>query len=63
MLDLVTRFADAAGTTVLMVTHDPADALRLGGQTIFVADGVAHAPVETETLLNNPPDALRVYLE
>lgn len=60
MLDLV---ADtAAGATVLMVTHDPADARRLAGRTVLVADGVAHAPMPTARFLDDPPPALRDYL-
>ena len=47
---------------MLMVTHDPADARRIGGQTIVVADGVAASPVATDALLDDPPEALRVYL-
>lgn len=62
MLALVREVADQTGALVLMVTHDPEDARALGGQTVFVADGVAQAPVETVALLANPPQALQDYL-
>lgn len=62
MLALVGEVADATGATVLMVTHDPGDALRLGGSTSFIADGIAAPPVETAALLANPPPPLRAYL-
>lgn len=62
MLDLVKASAERFGTTLLMVTHDPKDALRLGGLSIFVDDGLATEPVPTEDLLADPPDALRAYL-
>lgn len=62
MLDLVLDVARETGATVLMVTHDPGDALRLGGLTMLVADGTAHPPRETSALLADPPKALRDYL-
>lgn len=62
MLDLVTETANETGATVLMVTHDPADARRFADLTVFVADGVAAAPVPTAALFANPPSALRDYL-
>ena len=62
MLALVAQVLDATGATLLMVTHDPADARRLCPQTILVADGRAHPPVPTGPLLDNPPQALRTYL-
>jgi thiamine transport system ATP-binding protein len=62
MLALVSQMADAAGATVLMVTHDPDDAMRFADQTVFVADGIARAPVPTKALLADPADALRAYL-
>jgi thiamine transport system ATP-binding protein len=62
MLDLVTETADETGATVLMVTHDPADARRFADLTVLVADGVAAAPVPTAALFANPPAALRDYL-
>ncbi len=61
MLGLVREVADATGALVLMVTHDPQDALALGGETAFVADGVVHPPVLTTELLANPPPAAQDY--
>jgi thiamine transport system ATP-binding protein len=62
MLGLVREVADATGALVLMVTHDPQDALALGGDTAFVANGVVGAPVETGVLLANPPPDVQDYL-
>lgn len=60
MLDLVDQVAGDA--LVLMVTHDPADARRIAGRTVMLADGVAHPPMPTAGLLDSPPPALRDYL-
>jgi thiamine transport system ATP-binding protein len=62
MLDLVRDKLHAAGKTVIMVTHDPADARRIAGFAALVADGVVTAPVATADLLDNPPPALAAYL-
>lgn len=62
MLDLVTETASEKGATVLMVTHDPADARRFADLCVLVADGVAHPPRATAELFANPPPALRDYL-
>jgi thiamine transport system ATP-binding protein len=62
MLALVREVATETGALVLMVTHDPDDAMALGGKTCLVADGVAQAPVETRALFDAPPPALRAYL-
>ncbi len=62
MLGLVREVAGETGAIVLMVTHDPDDALALGGQTCFVADGVAHPPVDTTQLFADPSPALAAYL-
>ena len=45
------RWPSETGAMVLMVTHDPDDAIALGGETCFVADGVAQPPVETRQLV------------
>ena len=62
MLDLVREVADETGALVLMVTHDPQDALALGGMTAFVSDGVVKPPVPTAELLSHPPDDVQDYL-
>ena len=62
MLALLARIADETEATVLMVTHDPGDARSFAPQTILVDGGVAHPPVPTGPLLDNPPPGLRAYL-
>ena len=62
MLDLVRDIAGENGTTVLMVSHDPADARRIADQAIIVADGRADPPQSTGALFANPPPALAAYL-
>lgn len=62
MLDLVAEIVDAANATLIMVTHQPEDALWITDQTVLVADGLAHAPQNTKTLLENPPAVLKAYL-
>ncbi|PPB82501.1 thiamine transport system ATP-binding protein [Albidovulum inexpectatum] len=62
MLDLVAGIADETEASVLMVSHDPADALRFASHTILVADGRALPPRDTGELLNDPPPALAAYL-
>lgn len=62
MLGLVADLAEREALTVLMVTHDPADARALCDLSIFVEDGIAHPPVSTAELLDDPPQALRDYL-
>lgn len=59
MLDLVAELLRDA--LVLMVTHDPEDALRFAPETIVVAGGRAEAPRDTAALLSDPPEALRAY--
>uniref|UniRef100_UPI0030ED98E3 thiamine ABC transporter ATP-binding protein n=1 Tax=Yoonia sp. GPGPB17 TaxID=3026147 RepID=UPI0030ED98E3 len=55
MLDLVKAKLVAGGKTVIMVTHDPADARRIADMAALVADGMVHAPVATDVLFDNPP--------
>lgn len=62
LLSLVADLCGDAGTTVILVTHDPADARRLANLVCLVHDGVADAPVETAAIFANPPAALRAYL-
>ena len=62
LLHLVTTVATEAGTSVVMVTHDPADARRFADQVVLVHDGVTDPPLPTEAIFANPPKALRSYL-
>ncbi|MCC1480911.1 ATP-binding cassette domain-containing protein [Roseibaca sp. Y0-43] len=62
MLALVAEIATETGATMLMVSHDVADARAICGQTVLVADGVARPPKPTAALLDNPPPELRAYL-
>lgn len=62
MLALTTSIADANGATILMVTHEPADALQIAPLTIAVEDGRAHPPRDTAQLLADPPPGLAEYL-
>lgn len=63
MLDLVKAVAAQTGAAVLMVSHEPKDAIRLDGQTVLVLDGQAHPPQDTRALFDDPPPGLRAYLE
>lgn len=62
MLALVAELAAEEGLTVLLVTHEPADALSFADKAVFVADGAAAAPQPVRALLAHPPPALRAYL-
>lgn len=62
MLTLVDEICTETHTTLLMVTHDVADARAIADKTILVADGQATGPFPTADLLDNPPPALRDYL-
>ncbi len=62
MLDLVGQLRAKAGATLLMVTHEPADARRIAPLTVVVADGLASPPAPTAALLDDPPEALAAYL-
>lgn len=62
MLDLVDDLVRETDATLLMVSHDPADARRIADQVALVAEGVAHPPQDTAAMLDDPPAALRAYL-
>ncbi len=62
MLDLVKAKLVSSGKTVIMVTHDPADARRIADMAALVAGGVVNEPVATDQLFDDPPPALKAYL-
>ena len=62
MLALVRERALADNRVVLMVTHDPQDALVAADQIALVDEGQAFAPLPTREVMDNPPDVLQRYL-
>lgn len=62
MLDLAATMMRDGGRTLIMVTHEPADAARIANRVIVVAGGVAAPPMSTDAILADPPPALRAYL-
>lgn len=62
MLALLARIASDTGATVLMVTHDPQEALEFAPLTVLIDHGAVHPPAATGPLLQDPPPALRAYL-
>jgi len=62
MLDLVAEIAAETASTVLMVSHEPADASRFAPLSVLVAEGRAEPPLPTQALLDTPPPALAAYL-
>ncbi len=62
MLGLVRTLCDDTGVTLLMVTHDPADAEAICPHTLVVADGTVQSPQNTLGVLSDPASPLRAYL-
>ena len=62
MLGLVKELVAETGATLLMVTHDPKDAVLIADHCILVADGHVAAPKEIEAFMANPPEEMRAYL-
>lgn len=62
MLALVREISEGQGGTVLMITHDPKDALEFADQSLLVADGKVTGPFDTADLFADPPEALKSYL-
>ena len=62
MLELTLSTMSVQGQTVLMVTHDPNDALRIASKVIAVEAGVAQSLVPTRAFFAAPPPGMQVYL-
>lgn len=63
MLDLVADLQRRTAMTMLMVTHNPHDALRIAATTAFMDSGRIVATDSTKTLLSeNGPQVVRDYL-
>lgn len=61
MLALTRARTASAGTTTLLVTHDPEDA-KTTDFTLLIEDGRIGAPRPTPALFADPPPSLRAYL-
>lgn len=59
MLDLTVSLAEHR--TVIMVTHDPKDAVRIAEEVIAVIGGKARSPVATQEFMAAPPEPMRDY--
>lgn len=62
MLDLVAQVSREENMQIIMVSHDPRDALRIADMACVVAEGGVTPPMPTEMLLKKPPQALADYL-
>ena len=62
MLDLVRELVTEAGASLLMVTHAPEDVRRIAQDVIFVDRGIASAPQDAMSLMENPTPELKDYL-
>ena len=62
MADLAATLLTEALRTVLVVTHDPAEARRIAPAMVVVAEGRVSGPFPTAATLDNPPPALAAYL-
>jgi thiamine transport system ATP-binding protein len=63
MLDLVSQIANERNLLVMIVTHDPKDAVRVSKQTLTVIDGKVEGPVSTNRALNKKSGPLSEYLK
>jgi thiamine transport system ATP-binding protein len=62
MLKLVRELQKERNLTVLMVTHDPDDAMRIADRVMFVGDHLARPPIETAHFFATQDAAVRAYL-
>jgi thiamine transport system ATP-binding protein len=62
MMRLLTELQSEQHLTILMVTHQPDDALQLGGGVMFVDKGKVRAPVAAIQFFSNPDADIREYL-
>ena len=63
MIDLVSQIANERNLLVMIVTHDPKDAVRISKQTLTVIDGKVEGPVSTNRALNKKSGPLSEYLK
>ncbi len=62
MLTLVDRLRRERNLTVLLVSHQTDDIAGLQGRALFIDEGQVKADASIETMISEPPDAVRGYL-
>ena len=62
MLELIMEMAYKENITLLMITHDVKDAIKLNQQIIFVNEGKVNCPIHISKFLNSSDDKIRKYL-
>lgn len=62
MLKLVADIRLGQGADLLLVTHTPEDARAVADHVIIVGEGMAHPPMPTKMVFDNPPEILKSYL-
>lgn len=62
MLDLVRELVQETKASLIMVTHDPADAKAIATSVSVVAENQVTAPRPTQQVFDHPPAVLRAYL-
>ena len=63
MIDLTKKLLAHGNRALILVTHDPYDALLLNCDLVFVTEGKLSAPKNAKAVLSQPGNALRNYLE
>lgn len=63
MLDLVAKIANEQNLLIMIVTHDPRDAIRIAPKTLTVIDGQVEGPLSTKEALNKRSGPLSQYLQ
>ena len=63
MLDLVAQIARERNLLVMIVTHDPKDAIHIAPKTLTVIDGKVEGPLPTKGALSKKSGPLSEYLK
>jgi thiamine transport system ATP-binding protein len=62
MLDFVKNIIYESSATLLMVTHDPSDAINIADKVVFISDGLISKPTSTKNFFDQPSPSVKTYL-
>lgn len=62
MLELTARMLAGPGRCLIIVSHDPADAIQIADQVVGVEAGRVAMPVPVADFMADPPPGMRAYL-